>query len=723
MRKKHLVLWVIGMLILGCLGGCGNPNEDAIMQDTDDKESVQEALGEPLTETEENAEKEINEASGEQTDAPEYVSSMEEVEALGLPEDMLAFWLVLTGRKTFVSVEEDYQEFYWDEFCWNFGKPSYPYSVSRFMLVDMNGDGAEEVVMECMPESTQVLYYEDGVVYNYQFVFRGMKRIHTNGVYEGSNGAASTYFYRLTELNSQGYKEEKIAFCDDEDYGIGDKAVSQQEFSNYVLQTIESVELAEDMEFTEAMLDKHLLGDLSEDALFIVKHIPVEEAKAVTVNEPGRGNHKMMFWLVANSQWKFISTDDRNYREQMFYLKDFQRFLGEGKPNYQVEQFALTDLDGDGRDEMILKCDPDAIQVLYMADEMYQTEYGTGYGREVYSYQWRANDMRGIRTNGVYCRYGGSSRIAYHRVTEFNADGYRDEVIARSFHGRYEVEGQEATEQEFYDYIEGLNSEEKAEFYDFTEENLNKYLLGDIYVSVQQVFNSITDDMLNALEEYPSFDSYWNDSLVLLDKFNENVRLYGINATKQTAMLLSIEGERVLIEEGPYPSFRNFYQELPNLNVLDVDGDGEDEVMISLRTVTGSPISRYAMLVCDHKDTWNIYMYYDYLRDVQNLIQYRYDDETNSIAFLDNEDNVLWEGKLPEWTMEYPYAGTVNFGDKVRFDAETFQMDIVPGIELENSLPYEPVKITFHLGFTDGRFEIVSYDVNSYRVIEEGVNQ
>lgn len=245
------------------------------------------------------------------------------------------------------------------------------------------------------------------------------------------------------------------------------------------------------------------------------------------------------------------------------------------------------------------------------------------------------------------------------------------------------------------------------------------------YVSSMEEVEALglPDDMLNMLEEYPSFDSYWNDSLVLLDRFNEDVRLYGINATKQTAMLLSIEGERVLIEEGPYPSFQNLYQELPNLNVLDVDGDGEDEVMISLRTVTGSPISRYAMLVCDHKDTWNIYMYYDYLRDVQNLIQYRYDAETNSIAFLDNEDTILWEGKLPEWTMEYPYAGTVNFGDKVRFDAETFQMDIVPGIELENSLPYEPVKITFHLGFTDGRFEIVSYDVNSYRAIEERVNQ
>lgn len=188
-------------------------------------------------------------------------------------------------------------------------------------------------------------------------------------------------------------------------------------------------------------------------------------------------------------------------------------------------------------------------------------------------------------------------------------------------------------------------------------------------------------------------------------------------------MLLSIGGEKVLIEEDPFPSFQNLYQELPNLNVSDVDGDGADEVLISLRTVTGSPVSRYAMLICDRKDEWNTYMYSDYLEDVEDLIQYRYDDENNSIAFFDNKDNILWKGKLPEWTKEYAYTGTVNLGDQVSFNAETFQMEIVPEIELENSLPYEPVKITFNLGFKDGEFKIESYDMNDYRVIEEGENQ
>lgn len=38
-----------------------------------------------------------------------------------------------------------------------------------------------------------------------------MKRILKNGIYEGSDGAASTSYYRLTELNKDGYTEETLA--------------------------------------------------------------------------------------------------------------------------------------------------------------------------------------------------------------------------------------------------------------------------------------------------------------------------------------------------------------------------------------------------------------------------------------------------------------------------------------------------------------------------------
>ncbi len=232
--------------------------------------------------------------------------------------------------------------------------------------------------------------------------------------------------------------------------------------------------------------------------------------------------------------------------------------------------------------------------------------------------------------------------------------------------------------------------------------------------NVKAFFETVTDEMLNTCDTYPSFEEYWNDSLVLLNRF-QDVSLYGIRVGEKTAMLLYMEGEKILIEEDPFPSFLNLYQERPKLNVFDVDNDGVEEVVISLRTVTGT-ISRYAMLVCDCEDKWNIYMYDDYLKDIENVIKYKYDDKNNVLAFLDDDGNTLWEGKLPDWTEEYAYKGVVNFGDAMNFDAETMQLNVVPQVELENSLPYEPVRILFDISFADGKFEITDYDIRIFRI-------
>lgn len=78
---------------------------------------------------------------------------------------------------------------------------------------------------------------------------------------------------------------------------------------------------------------------------------------------------------------------------------------------------------------------------------------------------------------------------------------------------------------------------------------------------------------------------------------------------------------------------------------------------------------------------------------------------------MDDNDNILWNEELPEWTNIYSYTGVVNLENNMGFDAETIQMDIVPQIELKDSLPYEPIKIIFNISFVNGDFEIVSYDI------------
>lgn len=599
------------------------------------------------------------------SEMPKYATE-EEIAALGIPEDMLAYWMVLNGKKPFVSTDEEYQEFYWDEYYWYLGEIRGRRQADYFTIVDMNGDGENEIVLECSPESAQILHYEDGIVYSYQFIFRGMKRIHNNGIYEGSDGVASTFYYRLTELNKDGYTEETIAGMDGDYYEVEGAEAVYEEFCEYV-DAIENVELAECIEFTESMLDRQLLGNLSEREITLVKMLPTEKT---IENEIDYQEHKQALQLYAA-----VLTGEQDV---IFVTEDRFKYADETLAMY----FSLVDLDGDGVLELVFSCDYDVVWILHYEDG------------KVYGYHLRPAPV--ITMDGVFRTDDKElSSTGYARIAAFEEDGCLIEPVKN--------------------YESG--SHDRVRYYFFSEETMAQWLE---FENVQQFSNTITDDMLNAIEEYPSLEAYWNDSLILLNQINKNVRLYGINVNGQTAMLLCIEGEKILIEEDPFPSFLNLYEETPKLNMLDVDNDGVDEVIISLVTVTGSPISRYAMLVCDCEDKWNVYMYDNYLEDVRDIIWYRYDDKNNMIAFLDNNDDVLWEGKLPEWTNEYVYTGVVNFGDNIRFDAETFQMDIIPEIELENSLPYEPIRITFNLSFTNGRFKIASYDINLCREVEAG---
>ncbi len=85
----------------------------------------------------------------------------------------------------------------------------------------------------------------------------------------------------------------------------------------------------------------------------------------------------------------------------------------------------------------------------------------------------------------------------------------------------------------------------------------------------------------------------------------------------------------------------------------------------------------------------------------------------DAVVFFNKEDGtVLTEVALPDWTEEYPYSGEVDFSNNIRFDVEEMQMKVVPGILLENSMPYYPsVSLNFDLNYRDGTFEIEKCEI------------
>lgn len=252
---------------------------------------------------------------------------------------------------------------------------------------------------------------------------------------------------------------------------------------------------------------------------------------------------------------------------------------------------------------------------------------------------------------------------------------------------------------------------EKTDGKDSVSENENGV---DVSENLMTVYSSITADMLDACNTVVSdldsyYDSYYHDSLVLLNWFNDDTRLYGINAGEESAMLLYVQGEKVLI---PY-SFWNVYLEPPKMNVCDLDADGENEIIISQRILTGTELHQDGLLVCDCADTWSVFSYDTNLQDIENSIEYKYDENADAVVFFNKEDGtVLTEIALPDWTEEYPYSGEVDFSNNIRFDVEEMQMKVVPGILMENSMPYYPsVFLNFDLNYRDGTFEIEKCEI------------
>lgn len=317
----------------------------------------------------------------------------EESEVPALSDDMLAYWRVLNSRQPFVSTDEGCQAFFWDEYHFVLGEVRGRRQADDFMIVDMDGDGAEEIVLYCSPESVQILHYEDGVVYGYQFVFRGMVRIRENGIYEGSDGAAGTSYYRLTEFHKEGCTEQKIAGMEGDYYEVEGAEASYEEFCEYV-EPIENTAKAVCIEFTEDMLDKYLLGNLSEREIDLVKQIPAETPEKGADYQAYKQALQLYAAVLTGEQDVILATEDTvSYADETVAV-----------------YFSLTDMDGDGVCELLFTCDYDVVWILYEKEG------------KVYGYCLRPAPV--IMVDGIFQTENKElSPTGYARITAFAEDG------------------------------------------------------------------------------------------------------------------------------------------------------------------------------------------------------------------------------------------------------------------------------------------------------------
>lgn len=247
------------------------------------------------------------------------------------------------------------------------------FTIYDFGIVDLDNDGSEELVMTGFPETTQVLDYQEGKVFSYQFVYRGMKGITAGGVYNSSSGADIGGFHRIY-LDKGNYKEETLAYMEHDHFEVEGIEVTSQEFFAYT-ETFANSEQMETTDFTEEMLDKILLGSLRE-----------EEFVCVTKNGE-----------------KFSIDGDCVKNET-------------GKEVYQVLYFSTVDMDGDGEEEMVLTCAGSNLVLHTAKDAIY------GY---VFEYR---NEMGAISKEGIF-RTGYPDENNYGKILFFDDKGCRMELI------------------------------------------------------------------------------------------------------------------------------------------------------------------------------------------------------------------------------------------------------------------------------------------------------
>lgn len=344
MKTKYRIIAAIMIAsLLGCLAGCGKTEEQA--------------------EPDQNSETENGSA---QTETDEHIT-------LNLPENMLAYYLVLTGKKPFVGAFEGGQKFYWNEYFWVRSEPEL-FTPHNFMIVDLDRDGEDEFVFTGLPETTQIFDYQDGTVYHYQFPYRGMSRILESGVYDGSSAADIGGLYRIT-LDKGTWEEETLAYMEHDYFEVEGTEVSSGEFYDYIA-PYNDAEPVQSMDFTEELLEKALLGDLSEEELSVVRNAPIEK---IDEEAPDLSKVPQECIEVLTEGKEFICVTEE---QEKYYLEGNSLKSKSGDEQYQVFYFSIVDMDGDDIPEIVLTCEYSTLILHRTEGEVhgYLSDYWDGVG-------------------------------------------------------------------------------------------------------------------------------------------------------------------------------------------------------------------------------------------------------------------------------------------------------------------------------------------------------
>ncbi len=267
--KKIIFLTLVFMLLLSVLSGCEPSNtqtdttnetdtididkvtDTTVLTDKDtdkvtetpnstDKvtDIVSDVVTDKVTDTMMNSDTNDN---SETTDDPPEETDENTYESAGV------YASVLANKKQYCEINyypssngtKTYNNRY--KYIKDYDPDSYYDSFSRYAIVDMDGDGD----IECVVEASQIrllLFVEEDKIYGHTFGFRGMDNIQKNGTYSWhglSEEGGLTYGERKLSLSGIECTETDLWHIDNDGeenvrYYIGDRQVTENELNAYV---------------------------------------------------------------------------------------------------------------------------------------------------------------------------------------------------------------------------------------------------------------------------------------------------------------------------------------------------------------------------------------------------------------------------------------------------------------------------------------------------------
>lgn len=138
-----------------------------------------------------------------------------------------AIQAVLLDNAGFFSVD-NMKELTLNDFLTNKELYEVEFQAARFAVLDLDGDAAPEVVLELTvngnPEFYEVLHDQDGTVYGYLIVYRGMENLKADGTFLYSNGAADNGYGKLI-FQSDGIETDTLGYTES-NQNNGDTTIS-----------------------------------------------------------------------------------------------------------------------------------------------------------------------------------------------------------------------------------------------------------------------------------------------------------------------------------------------------------------------------------------------------------------------------------------------------------------------------------------------------------------